>query len=94
MNQIPINEEKNIIYNKKAIKIILLLVVFGIITGLVLSAIFVNEANQRIEDMEDRDYSFPPYADFNPEPLTTSDIILPSLGVIIVCISIYFFYLV
>jgi len=89
MNQIPINEEKNMIYNKKAIKIILLLVLFGVITGLLLSGVFVNEANQRIEDMEDRDFPHQPGADFNPEPLTTSDIILPSLGVIIICISLY-----
>ena len=84
MNQIPINEEKIQTYNKKAIKIILLLVVIGIITGLILSGIFVNEANQRIEDMEEI-IPFNPYA----QPLTTSDIILPSLGVIIICISIY-----
>ncbi len=89
MNQIPINEEKNSIYNKKAIKIILLLVTLGIITGLILSAVFVNEANQRIADMEEREMPSPPGVDFNPEPLTTSDIILPSLGVIIICISIY-----
>jgi len=89
MNQIPINDEKNMIYNKKAIKIILLLVVSGVITGLVLSAVFVTEANQRIEDMEDRDFPPPQGVDFNPEPLTTSDIILPSLGVIIICISLY-----
>jgi len=89
MNQIPINEEKILIYNKKAIKIILLLVVFGVITGLILSGIFVNEANERIENMEERDIPFNPFKDFNPQPLTTSDIILPSLGVIIVCISTY-----
>ncbi len=89
MNQIPINEEKNMIYNKKAIKIILLLVIFGVITGLVLSYVFVDEANQRIENIDDRDFPPPQDADFNPEPLTMSDIILPSLGVIIICISIY-----
>ena len=89
MNQIPINEEKNMIYNKKAIKLILLLVIIGLITGLVLSFVFVNEANQRIEDMGDRDFPPPPDADFNPDPLTPSDIILPSLGVIIICISLY-----
>jgi len=88
MNQIPINEEKNLIYNKKAIKIILLLIVCGVITGLILSYIFVNEANQRIENIEES-VPFPPYADFNPQPLTISDIILPSIGVIIICISAY-----
>ena len=84
MNQIPINEEKIQIYNKKAINIILLLVVLGIITGLILSGIFVNEANERIENIEEI-MPFNPYT----QPLTTSNIILPSLGVIIICISIY-----
>jgi len=89
MDQIPINEEKNQIYNKKAIKIILLLVVLGFITGMILSIIFVDEANERIENMEEIDMIFHPYEVYNPQPLTTSDIILPSLGVIIVCISTY-----
>ena len=48
--------------------------------------VFVNEANQRIQDMQENQ-PFSPYADFNTEPLSISDIILPSLGVIIVCIS-------
>ncbi|PNX46202.1 MAG: hypothetical protein BV457_08110 [Thermoplasmata archaeon M9B1D] len=84
MNQIPIDEEKNVIYNKKAVKIILLLFVFGIVTGLVLSYVFIDEANHRIEYwnyMEEMHY---PHG-----PLATPDIILPSLGVIIICISIY-----
>ncbi len=89
MKQIPINEEKNLIYNKKAIKIIFLLIVCGVITGLALSYVFIIEANQRIENMWERDITFPPDADFNLQ-LTISDIILPSLGVIIVCISAYF----
>ncbi len=102
MNQIPIKEEiqtkdeltkkeeKNIVFNKKAIKLILLLLAFGIITGLILSAIFVDETNQRIDEMAEMYMPIPPYEDFNPEHLTISDIILPSLGVIIICISIYF----
>ncbi len=90
MNKIPINEEKMPVYNKKAIKIILLLIVCGIVTGIILSAVFVSEANERIGEMEERDR--PPldfFPDYNPDLLTTSDIILPSLGVIIVCISMY-----
>jgi len=89
MNHIPINEEKNVIYNKKAIKIILFLTVCGVITGIALSYIFIIETNQRIENFEEME-PFPPYPDFNPQPLTISDIILPSIGVIIVCISAYF----
>jgi hypothetical protein len=90
MNQIPINEEKNFIYNKKAIKIILFLITCGVITGLALSYVFFNEANKIIENIEERDRSFPPIADFNPQPLSISDIILTSLGVIIFCIGAYF----
>jgi len=90
MEQIPINEEKNVIYNKKAVKIILFLTVCGLITGIVLSYVFVIEANQRIENIEELDMPFPPNGDFNPQPLTISDIILPSIGVTIVCISAYF----
>ena len=84
MNQIPINEEKNVIYNKKAVKIILLLFVFGIVTGLILSYVFIDEANQRIEYWDDIQEKHNPHG-----PLATPDIILPSLGVIIICISIY-----
>lgn len=89
MSQIPINEEKNDIYNKKAVKIIVLLLVLGIVTGSVLSYVFIDEANQRIQDMAERDDPYDPFENLNPQLLTTSDIILPSLGVIIICISIY-----
>lgn len=90
MEQIPINEGKNLIYNKKAIKMILFLIACGIFTGLILSYVFFDEANKRIENFIVKDSPFPPNTEFNPEPLTISDIILPSLGVIIVCISAYF----
>ena len=89
MEQIPINEEKNIIYNRKAIKIILFLIACGVITGIALSYIFIIEANQRIENI-DKGMPFPPYSDYNFQSLAISDIILPSIGVIIVCISAYF----
>lgn len=83
-DDLPIKEEKNIVYNKKAIKIILLLFIFGIITGLILSAIFINEANQRIDEW----YNHFPFGDYLG-PLKASEIILPSLGIIIFCISIF-----
>ena len=89
MNQIPINEGKNSEYNKKAVRIIVILVILGIITGSLLSLLFVNEANQRIENIENRDKPPFPGEEFNTQPLTTSDIILPTLGVIIVCISMF-----
>ena len=89
MKQIPINEGKIPKYNKKAIRIIEILIVLGVITGLLLSLVFMNEANQRIEDIANRDRPFPKNGDFNTEPLTISDIIVPSIGVLIVCISTY-----
>lgn len=88
MKQIPINEEENSIYNKKAIKIILLLVVLGVITGLILSGLFVNEANDRIQHFDEEfRQDAPPNFPVGNESLATSEIILPTLGVIIVCIS-------
>ena len=90
MKQIPINEDKIQKYNKKAIKIILLLFVCGVITGLILTNIFVNEANQRIEKMGELDRPFKNgNFSFTLEQLTFSDVILPSIGVVIVCISTY-----
>lgn len=90
MKQIPINEEKIQAYTKKAIKLIIALVIGGIITGLILSSIFVNEANDRIQHFNDEfgPGGFPGNP-FTMEPLTTSQIILPTLGIIIVCISIF-----
>ncbi len=87
MIQIPKNQGKTPEFNKKAIRMILILIVFGIITGLILSFVFINEANQRIENIENIDRPFPMNGGFNTEPLSVSDIILPSMGVIIVCIS-------
>lgn len=91
-DELPIKEEKNVVYNKKAIKLILFLFVFGIITGLILSAIFVNEANQRIDEMEEMLNSISPYSPYivyTLPHLTITNIILPSLGIIIFCISIF-----
>jgi hypothetical protein len=87
MKQIPKNEGEIPEFNKKAIRMIVTLIILGIITGLILSFVFINEANQRIQDIENRDRPYFKNGDFNPEPLTISDIIIPSFGVIIVCIS-------
>ena len=87
--QIPIIEEKNPMYNKKSVKIILFLTVLGVVTGIILSYVFVIEANQRIENFLENE-PFPPGGNFNPQPLSIEDIILPSIGVIIVCITAYF----
>jgi len=83
MKQIPIKENNIPAYNKKAIRLIVILIVLGIITGSLLSLVFMNEANQKIENS---DFSLKK-GDFDAEPLTISDIIVPSIGVIIVCIS-------
>ena len=93
MKQIPINENKIPTYNKRAIRTIVLLVILGVITWLILSYIFVNEANERIAD---RGVWSKPFRNenitFNPQPLTISDIILPTIGVIIVCISAFLLF--
>ena len=93
MKQIPINEGKNDIFNKKAVKIILLLLVCGIVTGSILSYVFIDEANKRIDEINEIEQMYNPYpfnVDFTPTHLSTSDIILPSMGIIIICISIFF----
>ena len=48
MKKIPINVKEGSSLNKKAITLILVLAVCGIITGVILSSYFVNEANNRI----------------------------------------------
>lgn len=88
MNDAPYKNENTPVYNKKAIMLIITLVICGIISGLILSSYFVNEANERISKFDEETKPFwhqPP--EFNQEPLSTSDIILPTLGVIIVCIT-------
>lgn len=89
MKNIPINEDEVSSLNKKAIKLIVLLIILGTITGLILSSIFISEANDRISRMDDYIIPFPPDAEYENELLTFSDIFLPSIGVIIVCISAY-----
>jgi biotin transporter BioY len=88
MNEIPYANKKETTFNKKAILIILLLFIVGTIFGLILSSVFVDEANDRIEHLGEN--PIPPiYGSFTFETqeLTTSEIILPTFGVIIVCIS-------
>jgi magnesium-transporting ATPase (P-type) len=84
MIQITNSQDNSPEFNKKAIRMILILIALGIITGLMLSYVFINEANHRIENI---DRFVPKNGDFNPKPLLLSDVILPSIGVIIVCIS-------
>ena len=95
MNETPIKEEKISTYNKKAIRLIAVLVIGGIVLGLILSSFFIIETNDKIQ--ETADYitnllgggTIPPWIKIRVTPLTTSEIILPTLGVIVVCISMF-----
>ena len=91
MDETPINEEKISTYNKKAIRLIVVLFIGGIALGLILSSVFITEANDKIQETA---HAIEDYFGFIPEfirttPLTTSEIILPTLGVIVVCISMF-----
>ena len=68
---------------------IVILIILGVITGSILSLVFVNETNQRIEEMNEYNDPFRPSPGYTAESLTISDIFLPSIGIIIVCISLY-----
>ena len=85
MDEAPIKEEKISTYNTKAIGLLLVLFIGGIVLGLILSTIFVTETNERIENLIN-DPWFPPV---DVSPLTTAEVFLPTLGVIVVCISIF-----
>ena len=89
MKQMPINENKIPTYNKRAVRSIILLVACGVITGIILSVLFVDEANYRIENFDDEfrrpSMGYP----YDVESLTIDEILFPSFGVIVVCISVY-----
>jgi hypothetical protein len=90
----PTKEEKIPSYNKKAIRLIIVLVTGGVVLGLVLSSIFITETNTKIQQYAEQiselfGGEIPPFIDIRITPLTTSEIILPTLGVVIVCISMF-----
>jgi hypothetical protein len=90
MKQIPIKDEKIPTFNKKALGLIVVLVIAGIVSGVILSTIFVNEANERIQRFNDEFVpGWPPGVTYQIPPLNTSQIIFPTLGVTIVCISVF-----
>jgi len=90
MNETPIREEKISSFNIKAIRFIILLIIGGIALGLILSNIFISEANERIQHFADEFGTYvPPDFPFRVTPLTSSEIFLPTLGVIVVCISMF-----
>jgi len=88
MNQIPITEEKIPTHTKKALTIIIVLAIIGVIVGLLLSYVFVNEANDQIKQFNE-EYGGPGPFNFRVDPLTSSEIFLPALGVTVVCISMF-----
>jgi len=90
MNDAPIKEEKISTYNNKSIVLLILLIIGGIVLGLILSSIFISEANDRIEHFNDEfnDGIPPGFPEIRVSPLTTAEVFLPTLGVIAVCISI------
>ncbi len=90
----PIKEEQIPTYNLKAIRLIVLLIAGGVILGSVLSSIFITETNAQIKEYADYlselfGGQIPPFVNVRITPLTTSEIILPTLGVVIVCISMF-----
>jgi hypothetical protein len=90
----PIKEEKISTYNKKSIRLIVVLVTGGVILGLILSSIFITETNTRIQEYADEisdlfGGEIPPFVNIRLTPLSTTEIILPTLGVVIVCISMF-----
>lgn len=94
MNETPIKEEKISTYNKKAIRLLVVLIIGGTVLGLILSSVFITEANNKIQEFAKAlsDYfggSIPPFMNIRVTPLTTSEIILPTLGVVVVCISMF-----
>ena len=88
ITEIPITEEKIPTHTKKVMKIITALVISGIVVGLLLSYVFVNEANDRIKEFN-QEYGGPGPYNFRVDPLTSSEIILPALGVTVICISMF-----
>ena len=86
-----IKEEKIPTYNKKAIGLLIVLVIGGIVLGLILSTIFITEANERIQHFNDEfgDFIPPGFPVIRVTPLTTAEVFLPTLGIIVVCISMF-----
>ena len=94
MSVAPMKEDKIPTYNKKAIRLIAVLVIGGVILGSVLSSIFITETNNKIQEYADYlseifGGEIPPFFNVRITPLTTSETILPTLGVVIVCISMF-----
>ena len=88
MEEKKANEKESRIYNKIAIRNILILILCGVIIGLILSNFFIDEANNIVQNINPG-HNPPNFPDVNyiPEPLTFNEVVFPSIGVVIVCIS-------
>ena len=73
--------------NKKSIYLIIALFAIGVVVGLVLSNFFINETNELITQINEQP-AFPGGFPYYIQPLTADQALLPSFGVIIVCISV------
>jgi hypothetical protein len=90
MDEVPIKEEKIPTYNKKAIGLLIILLIGGIVLGLILSNIFISETNERIQHFNDEFGGYiPPDFPFRVTPLTPAEVFLPMLGTVVVCISMF-----
>ena len=90
MDEVPKQEEKIPTYNKKAIGLLIILLIGGIVLGLILSNIFISETNERIQHFNDEFGGYiPPDFPFRVTPLTPAEVFLPMLGMIVVCISMF-----
>jgi hypothetical protein len=94
MDETPIKEEKITRYNKKTIALIVVLVIGGTVLGVILSSIFITETNNKIQQYADElaelfGGNIPEFINVRITPLSASEIILPTLGVVIVCISMF-----
>ncbi len=92
MNEAPIKEEKFPAHNTKALGLLVVLIIGGVVLGLILSTIFITETNERIKHFSDEfgGYAPPPgFPEIRVTPLTFGEVFLPTLGVIAVCISIF-----
>lgn len=74
--------------NKKAVALIAVLFVIGAVAGLILSTVFINETNRIIDELNNQTPFPGPYQQYYHPPLTTDQVILPTFGVVIVCISV------
>ena len=82
MNEIPSKDKEKVTIPTKSIVVILTLIIIGCIAGFIVSNQFINSTNERIENFKDM---------YNPNAqlLTGWDVVIPTIGVMIVFVSIF-----